>query len=106
MIKGEAREGGRVALPVAATSKATEVVERRDGSVVLTPTSGAAIRRAASDPFVWLAADTDGRFVVPGFMPAFDAIATFVSLLDMLVVTDRPLSEVVDRLPETHIATR
>jgi mannose-1-phosphate guanylyltransferase / phosphomannomutase len=105
-LRGPTLEGSRVALPVSATSKASEMVERRDGSVILTPTSGAAIMHAASDPFVCLAADTEGRFVVPGFMPAFDATATFVSLLDMLAVTDRPLSEVVNGLPEAFMVTR
>ena len=35
----------------------------------------AAIMAAASDPFVCFAGDTEGRFVVPGFMAAFDATA-------------------------------
>lgn len=105
-LRGPSLEGARVALPVSATAKATELVESRDGTVLLTATSGAAIMGAASDPFVCLAADTEGRFVVPGFMPAFDATATFVSLLELLAVSGRSLSEVVDGLPETHIVTR
>lgn len=105
-LRGPTLEGARVALPVSATARATELVEARDGSVVLTQTSAAAIMSASADPFVCLAADTEGRFVVPGFMPAFDATATFVSLLDMLAHADRPLSEVVDGLPETHMVTR
>jgi mannose-1-phosphate guanylyltransferase/phosphomannomutase len=105
-LRGPSLEGARVALPVSATAKATELVESRDGTVLLTATSGAAIMGAASDPFVCLAADTEGRFVVPGFMPAFDATATFVSLLELLAVSGRSLSEVVDGLPQTHIVTR
>lgn len=99
-------EGARVALPVSMTSKATELVESRGGSVLLTQTSGAAIMGAASEPFVCLAADSSGRFVVPGFMPAFDATATFVSLLDLLAASGRALSEIVDGLPEVHMVTR
>jgi mannose-1-phosphate guanylyltransferase/phosphomannomutase len=99
-------DGARVALPVSVTSKATELVESRGGSVVLTQTSGAEIMAAASDPFVCLAADAGGRFVVPAFMPAFDATATFVSLLDLLAASDRRLSEVVDALPDVHMVTR
>lgn len=105
-LRGPTLEGARVALPVSATSRAVEMVEERDGSVVLTPTSGAAIMAAASDPFVCLAADPEGRYVVPGFMPAFDATATFVTMLDMLATAGRPLSEIVDGLPEVHIVTR
>ena len=105
-LRGPTLEGARVALPVSATTRATELVERRHGSVVLTPTSGAAVMKAASDPFVCFAADTSGRFVVPGFMPAFDAIATFVSLLDLLAMSERSLSHVVDALPAVHMVTR
>lgn len=105
-LRGPTLEGARVALPVSATSRAVEMVEARDGSVVLTPTSGASIMAAASDPFVCLAADPEGRYVVPGFMPAFDATATFVTMLDMLATAGRPLSEIVDGLPEVHIVTR
>jgi mannose-1-phosphate guanylyltransferase/phosphomannomutase len=99
-------DGARVALPVSMSSKATDLVESRGGSVLLTQTSGAAIMSAASEPSVCLAADSNGRFVVPGFMPAFDATATFVSLLDLLAGSDRTLSEVVDSLPEVHMVTR
>lgn len=99
-------DGARVALPVSMSSAATDLVESRGGSVLLTQTSGAAIMTAASEPFVCLAADSQGRFVVPEFMPAFDATATFVSLLDLLAASGRRLSEVVDALPEVHMVTR
>ena len=99
-------DGDRVVLPVSMSSRATELVESRGGSVLLTPTSGAEIMGAASEPGVCLAADSAGRFVVPGFMPAFDATATFVSLLDLLAANDRSLSEVVDGLPDVHMVTR
>ena len=105
-LRGPTLDGARVALPVSMSSKATELVEARNGSVVLTQTSGAAIMSAASDPFICFAADNDGRFAVPGFMPAFDATATFVSLLDLLAGQDRRLSEVVDGLPEVFMVTR
>ena len=99
-------EGSRVALPVSATIKATELVEKRGGSVELVPTSAAAIMAAAADPFVGLAADTNGRFVMPDFIPAFDAPATFARLLDLLAAADRPLSAVVDALPDVYVAER
>ncbi|MDW3218127.1 MAG: sugar phosphate nucleotidyltransferase [Acidimicrobiales bacterium] len=105
-LRGPALDGAPVALPVSATSRAVELVESQGGSVVLTPASGAAIMAAASDPFVCFAADTDGRFIIPGFMPAFDATATFVTLLEMLVTSGRPLSAVVDDLPAVHMVTR
>jgi len=61
---------------------------------------------AASDPFVALAADPEGRFVVPGFMPAFDATATFVSILHHLAASGETLSSIIDALPEVHMVSR
>ncbi len=105
-LRGPALEGASVALPVSATARASEMVEALGGSVVLTPTSPASIMAASSDPSVCFASDTHGRFIVPGFMPAFDAIATFASLVDLLAKSCRRLSEVVDSLPPVHMASR
>ena len=99
-------DGGRVALPVSATGRAAALVEELGGGVELVPTSPAAIMAAAADPFVFMAADTEGRFAVPAFLPAFDAPATFATLLDLIAASGRSLSDVVDELPEVHMATR
>ncbi|MFQ5556634.1 MAG: sugar phosphate nucleotidyltransferase [Acidimicrobiales bacterium] len=99
-------EGARIAVPVTATSRAAELVEARGGSVLLTPTTAAAIMNAAADPSVAMAADIDGRFVLPGLMPAFDAAATFVALLGRLAVDGRGLTDVVDGLPDVQMVER
>ena len=39
---------------------------------------------AASEPGVGFAASTDGGFILPGFLPAFDAAATLVKVLELL----------------------
>ena len=46
----------------------------------------------------------EGGFIWPTFLPAYDAAATLVHLLDLLAATDRPLSTVVENLPEPHVA--
>ncbi len=43
-------------------------------------------------------------FIWPDFLPAYDATATLVKLLDLLAVTGHKLSEVVETLPVIHIA--
>ena len=53
--------------------------------------------RAASD--VDFAASQEGGFIWPDFLPAYDAAATLVQLLDLLAAVDRPLSSVVRRAP-------
>jgi len=105
-LRGSGIEGTRVVLPVSTTERATEMVEAHDGTVVLTPTSPASIMAAASSPIACLGTDTHGRFITPGFMPAFDAIATFASLIDLLARSDCRLSKVVSSLPSVHMASR
>ena len=72
----------------------------------MTPTSTAGIMAAAADPFMALAGDTEGRLVVPGFMPAFDAAATFMSLLELLARSSASLADIVDDQPAVHIVER
>jgi len=99
-------EGARVALPVSAPAQAAALARRRGGDAILTATATAEIMAAAADPFVSFAADVDGRFIVPEFLPAFDAAATFAKLLDLLVGQDRSLADVVDGLDPVHMCTR
>ena len=44
---------------------------------------------AATEPGVGFAANADGGFILPGFLPAFDAAATFVKVLDLLASHER-----------------
>jgi mannose-1-phosphate guanylyltransferase/phosphomannomutase len=105
-LRAPSLDGSRVAIPVSASSRVTALVESLGGSVILTPTSTAGIMAAAGDPFVALAGNTDGRMVVPGFMPAFDAAATFLSLLELLATSSRSLADVIDDLPPVHMVER
>lgn len=103
-LQNEVLGGCRLALPVSATSHAGQLADAGGGSSVLTPTAPSAVMSAAADPFMTLAVDTNGRHIVPAFMPAFDATATFVHLCDLLARSDRSLAEVIDGLPDVHLA--
>ena len=46
---------------------------------------------AATEPGVGFAASTDGGYILPGFLPAFDAAASLVKLLELLAVEDTTL---------------
>jgi mannose-1-phosphate guanylyltransferase / phosphomannomutase len=59
---------------------------------------------AATEAGVGFAGNTDGGFILPGFLPAFDAAATFIKTLDLLAHHGRRLSEVVAELPRPHMA--
>ncbi|HVN52517.1 MAG TPA: sugar phosphate nucleotidyltransferase, partial [Acidimicrobiales bacterium] len=96
--------GNRVALPVSATSLATDIVRGYGVEVVVTKITNAALMDAATEPGVGFAANAEGGFILPGFLPAFDAAASFIKVLDLLAHHERSLSDVVAGLPRPHLA--
>jgi len=95
--------GDRVALPVNTTAKAERVLADNGVGVTWTKLSNAALMDAATEPGVGFAGNQSGNFILPGFMPGFDAAATFVKVLDLLAKSGRRLSEVVEGLPRTNV---
>jgi mannose-1-phosphate guanylyltransferase / phosphomannomutase len=96
--------GDRVALPVSVTHLAGDIVRTAGAEVVDTKLSNPALMDAATELGVAFAANADGGFILPGFLPAFDAAATFIKVLDLLAFHDRRLSTVVAELPRVHVA--
>jgi mannose-1-phosphate guanylyltransferase/phosphomannomutase len=68
-----------------------------------TKLSSSALMDAATEPGVGFAGNQEGNFILPGFMPGFDAAATFVKVLDLLAKQRVHLSDVVADLPRTHV---
>jgi mannose-1-phosphate guanylyltransferase/phosphomannomutase len=95
--------GEEVALPVGVTRHAEELVARAGHTVRLTKMASAALMEAATDPRVGFAASLDGGYIVPGFLPAYDAAAALTKLLELLALNQVRLSEVVHRLPRVHL---
>ncbi len=96
--------GDRIALPVTATAHATHLAAAHGVHVRETKVSAAALADAATEPGVGFAADGEGGFILPGFLPAFDAAAAFVKMLDLLARDGRQLSTVREALPRVHQA--
>ena len=96
--------GDRVALPVATTRHAESIVAAKGIRVRWTKMSTPALMDAATEDGVGFAASLDGGYILPGFLPAFDAAATFVKLLELLALTGTRLSDVVASLPTPHLA--
>jgi mannose-1-phosphate guanylyltransferase/phosphomannomutase len=103
-LVAEARPGSRIALPVSVSSEAERIAEARGAEILWTKLSEANLMEVASSDKVDFAASLDAGFIWPGFLPAYDATATLVELLDLLAVTGRTLSEVVRSLPPVHVA--
>jgi mannose-1-phosphate guanylyltransferase/phosphomannomutase len=95
--------GDAVALPVNTTAKAEQLLAPHDIAVRWTKLARSALMDAATEPGVGFAGNHDGNFILPGFMPGFDAAATFVKVLDLLAKQRVKLSDVVADLPRTHV---
>jgi mannose-1-phosphate guanylyltransferase/phosphomannomutase len=95
--------GKRVALPVSTTSRAQELLASAGVEVLWTKLSGPALMTAACGPGVGFAGSRQGRFILPDFLPGFDAAATFVRTLDLLALHHTRLSVVVASLPRVHL---
>jgi mannose-1-phosphate guanylyltransferase/phosphomannomutase len=96
---------GTIVVPITATSQVEEVVGDRL-EVVRTPASLHELTRAAAEEGVVFAGAPGGGYVFPGFLPAYDAIASLCKLLELLAPIDRPLSELVAELPRPTLIHR
>ena len=94
--------GDTIAVPVNATSVIAELAGSRNVHVRLTKISTPALMDAATEPGVGFATDGDGGYILPGFLPAFDAAAALVKVMDLLARSGRSLSQVRDELPRVH----
>jgi len=95
--------GDRVALPVAASQRAEELLAERGFGVRWTKMSPVALAEAAEEPGVGFAADLNGGFILPGFLPAIDGAAAFIKALDLLAGRGSKLSDLVAAVPPIHI---
>jgi mannose-1-phosphate guanylyltransferase/phosphomannomutase len=96
--------GDTIALPVSVTSHAEAIAHRHGVRIARTKLSSSALMDAANEENVGFAASTDGGYILPGFLPAFDAAAAFVKILELLAREGTRLSDVVERLPRPQIA--
>jgi mannose-1-phosphate guanylyltransferase/phosphomannomutase len=96
--------GDTVAVPVTVTSHAETIASEHGVRVRRTKLATSALMDAAAEPGVGFSASTDGGFILPGFLPAFDAAANLVKVLELLARHGERLSTIVGRLPRTHMA--
>ncbi len=97
-------KGARIALPVAASRVAEEIAAEHGAEIVWTKLSAAHLMDTAETDDIALGASQDGGFIFPDFLPAYDATATLVKVLELIARTGIPLSKVVADLPRVHIA--
>ena len=88
------------------TSQVDQLVEGSGLEVVRTPASLAALTRTAAQEGVVFAGAVGGGYVFPEFIPAYDAVASLLKLLELWAPVERPLSEIVAELPSPTLVHR
>ncbi len=104
VLETTAASGATVALPISASRAAQEMCRAAGATLIQTKLSTPHLMEVASQPGVDFAASQEGGFIFPHFLPAYDAVATFVKTLGLLAASGRRLSRVVTSLPRVHIA--
>jgi mannose-1-phosphate guanylyltransferase/phosphomannomutase len=93
----------RVALPATVSYRAYELCASRGAEVITTALSSSRLMEAAASGGVTYAADQDGGFIFPDFLPSFDGAAALVKLIALLGRSGESLAQVAARVPEIAI---
>ena len=103
LVTGET-PGVKVAVPVAVSRSVEDLCRRNEAELIWTKLSTPHLMEVASEGGVRFAASQEGGYIFPSFLPAYDAAATLVNLLDMLARQGVRLSKVVSQVPPFYMA--
>jgi mannose-1-phosphate guanylyltransferase/phosphomannomutase len=104
-VAHEAHRGaGQIAVPVSASSRCSDLAAAASGKIVWTPTGLPALMARARRSEVGFAGSPEGALIFPEFLAAPDGLMTFGKTLELIATRRKPLAELVDALPEVHIA--
>ncbi len=98
------RPDARLALPVSVSREAERIASAHGATITWTKLSAAQLMEVAGRGNIDFAGSQEGGFIWPDVMPAYDAVATLVRVLDLLTVVDRRLSEIVLQIPPSFTA--
>ncbi len=91
---------GRISVPINISSRAEEIAGAFGRSVLRTKMNLKSMMEAANRRDVIFVGGEDGGYIFPKFLPATDSLMTFCKLLELLAKEDRPLSAIVDDMPD------
>lgn len=94
---------GRIALPLTVSRLAESMVDGTGCEILRTKVTQAALTEAAALPDVIFAGAIGGDYIFPGFLPAHDALMSMGKVLELLAVSEKPLSELVAQIPDTTL---
>jgi mannose-1-phosphate guanylyltransferase/phosphomannomutase len=96
--------GGTIAVPVDVPLEVERLCRQTSSKLTVTKLAPGDLMDAAGAPGVIFAGNTEGGFIFPDFLPAFDSVASFVNLLALLARSGSRLSETAGALHMPSIA--
>jgi mannose-1-phosphate guanylyltransferase/phosphomannomutase len=96
----------RIAVPVATSRHAEELVKRHGGEIVWTPISAPALMAAADEQGVVFAGAEGGGYIFPEFLASYDGVMSVVKLLELLARNRTTLGAVMDEVPEVNVVRK
>jgi mannose-1-phosphate guanylyltransferase/phosphomannomutase len=108
LLIARAKPGARIAMPVTVPT-AVEAVAAAHGAVIIRTRSDRRSLMALADQEgarLAFAGGTDYELVFPEFQPAFDGLYAAAKVMELLAAEHQPMSELVDQLPQWHMAGR
>jgi mannose-1-phosphate guanylyltransferase/phosphomannomutase len=96
--------GGAIAVPVNAPRQVERLCNETASKVIWTKLGPADLMEAAAGSGVTFGGNTEGGFIFPDFLPAFDSVASFVHLLALLGRSNSRLSDIARDLDAPAIA--
>jgi mannose-1-phosphate guanylyltransferase/phosphomannomutase len=97
------RGAGQIAVPVSASSACQRLAGEAHAKLVWTPTGLPALMARARRPEVGFAGSPDGALIFPDFLAAPDGLMTFCKTLELIARRGKPLSRLIDALPEVYV---
>ncbi len=99
-----ASEGkGTIAVPLTVSRLAEKLVEGTGCRILRTKVSQAALTEASAGPDIIFAGAIGGDYIFPLFLPAQDALMSMGKVLELLALSEKPLSHLVADIPDTTL---
>lgn len=108
LLIARATPGARIAMPVTVPHAVEAIAEAHGGEIIRTRSDRRSLMALAEQEGAALAfaGGSDYELVFPEFQPAFDGLYAAAKVMDLLAAEHQKMSELVDELPQWHMAGR
>ncbi len=93
----------KIAVPVSSTHVLEKLADKTGGTIVRTKTNSRELMNAALSEDISVCVDNHGGIIFPAFQPTFDGIFAAAKLMELMATLDKPLSKVVNSLPNFYL---